>query len=220
MDNVVADAVAFIRHVSPNQPVFLSGHSLGATTAARVAKKHPELVRALTLEDPPWLRLEGAIPTPQDRDRGREGGGGEGRGGEGVIGPAFLFAKCREFKAMSEEEFEKIYNEEEEVAGLPPFAYTMTYSFRLMAADIIEPTFKVMDDSTNEAVNGIVSPTLLMTATPDGHCKKDVAEITMSTWKDGRTVNFENCGHLIHLPPRTEKYVKTIRDFFSIFIDG
>jgi pimeloyl-ACP methyl ester carboxylesterase len=47
----VADAAAFIKSVS-DEPVVLGGHSMGGATATGVAALHPELVRALFLEDP------------------------------------------------------------------------------------------------------------------------------------------------------------------------
>jgi pimeloyl-ACP methyl ester carboxylesterase len=37
-----------------DRPSVLVGHSMGAVTAALAAAKHPELVRAVVLEDPPW----------------------------------------------------------------------------------------------------------------------------------------------------------------------
>lgn len=47
----VADAAAFIRSVADG-PVVLGGHSMGGATAMGVAALHPQLVRALVLEDP------------------------------------------------------------------------------------------------------------------------------------------------------------------------
>lgn len=47
------DAVAVIEEIGP--PVVLVGHSLGGATAAAVAQRRPDLVRALLLEDPALL---------------------------------------------------------------------------------------------------------------------------------------------------------------------
>ncbi len=45
----VADLIAHL-----HQPSVLVGHSMGAVTAALTAARHPELVLAIVLEDPPW----------------------------------------------------------------------------------------------------------------------------------------------------------------------
>lgn len=103
---MVEDLAALIRHVSPNEPVFLVGHSMGATVAPRVAKKYPELVKGVILEDPAWLVLDGEplenppemifgppppgenVPFPFESEHGKEksSGGPAGRGGHGGQG--------------------------------------------------------------------------------------------------------------------------------------
>jgi len=47
----VNDAAALIKRVSPDKPVVLLGHSLGGVNAYQLAGRHPELVRALIVED-------------------------------------------------------------------------------------------------------------------------------------------------------------------------
>lgn len=42
------------------------GHSLGAATAAVLAERRPELVRALVLEDPPWFDVPRSERAPMD----------------------------------------------------------------------------------------------------------------------------------------------------------
>ena len=51
-----ADLVSFIRALKI-QPVHLVGHSYGAFICALVAKDHPELIRTLTLIEPPMFTL-------------------------------------------------------------------------------------------------------------------------------------------------------------------
>src|ERR1051325_6660659 len=48
------DAAAVIRELGLEQP-YVFGHSMGAITAATLAARHPELVRAAILEDPPLM---------------------------------------------------------------------------------------------------------------------------------------------------------------------
>lgn len=40
---------------SPSEPSVVIGHSMGAATALALAARHPDLVDAVVLEDPPWL---------------------------------------------------------------------------------------------------------------------------------------------------------------------
>jgi pimeloyl-ACP methyl ester carboxylesterase len=49
-------AVQHVADLTPrlDEPSVLVGHSMGAVTAAVAAARHPELVRAVVLEDPPW----------------------------------------------------------------------------------------------------------------------------------------------------------------------
>src|SRR5439155_24925376 len=48
------DAAAAIRALGLEKP-YLFGHSMGARTAATFAATHPDLVRAIALEDPPLV---------------------------------------------------------------------------------------------------------------------------------------------------------------------
>ncbi len=48
----ISDAVAVLEQVA-GQPAIVMGHSLGGATAAALAQRHPELLRAAIMEDPP-----------------------------------------------------------------------------------------------------------------------------------------------------------------------
>ncbi|NJP07474.1 MAG: alpha/beta hydrolase, partial [Chloroflexaceae bacterium] len=56
---LAADVVALIQTLELHQPALL-GHSMGAATAVSVAANHPQLIRAILLEDPPMR----AMPVP------------------------------------------------------------------------------------------------------------------------------------------------------------
>lgn len=64
-DNLVDDVIVAVSQAveKAGEPVALYGHSLGASTAAGVAARAPDLVRTLMLEDPPWQ-----VPTSADAD--------------------------------------------------------------------------------------------------------------------------------------------------------
>lgn len=61
---IMAADVAGLVHALGVQPVALLGHSMGAMTAAVVAANHPDVVRCLVLEDPPWRET---VPSPAQR---------------------------------------------------------------------------------------------------------------------------------------------------------
>ncbi len=52
--DAVDDAANLIRALGLQRPI-VGGHSMGASTASRLGATHPDLVRALVLEDPPWF---------------------------------------------------------------------------------------------------------------------------------------------------------------------
>jgi non-heme chloroperoxidase len=64
------DLAAFIK-VQHLGPVFVVGHSYGALTGLFLAVRHPELMRALVLAEPPAVALLARLSTP-DAETGRE----------------------------------------------------------------------------------------------------------------------------------------------------
>jgi len=58
-DSHAADAAAFIAALGLERPV-IGGHSMGGLTATLVAARHPDIARAVILEDPAWSRPETA----------------------------------------------------------------------------------------------------------------------------------------------------------------
>lgn len=60
-----ADVAGLIQTLRLHQPVLI-GHSMGAIISATLAANHPELVRAVGLEDPPW-RLDPEVQPTAER---------------------------------------------------------------------------------------------------------------------------------------------------------
>lgn len=67
-DDLADDAAAVIRASFPG-PAAVWGHSMGAATAAALAARHPDLVSAVVLEDPPFRP-----PAPEEDGRARADG--------------------------------------------------------------------------------------------------------------------------------------------------
>lgn len=61
LSDMADDLIAIIHALGLDQPALL-GHSMGAGVAALLAARHPGLVRAIALEDPPWY----AAPRPRN----------------------------------------------------------------------------------------------------------------------------------------------------------
>ena len=179
-DHLIEDTSSFIGHVSPSAPVVLAGHSMGAATAARVAKLHPEKVRALILEDPPWLRLPNEPVNPADRQ------------------PAPL-AKCADLQALSEEEFNKL--DEGVGDGSHHLTISMQKSERLFDVAGVEPNFRHTDDYLfNVAVEGLELPVLLQigSVSSGSILKKELASQVLSTYAKGELQTYEGAPHVIH----------------------
>jgi pimeloyl-ACP methyl ester carboxylesterase len=51
-----SDAVALLKHLNIALPVYVMGHSMGGVTTSVLATKHPEVVKAMVLIDPPYWR--------------------------------------------------------------------------------------------------------------------------------------------------------------------
>ena len=194
LKNLVADAAAAIIHFSPEGPVYLVGHSMGASTAAHIARRFPELVSAVVLEDPPWLRMQGSPVLPVDH-----------------YWTPFEFA--RSLKNMSDRDFERMNSRSIKYANLLPPATSGLEAWRKFDADEIEPTFITADDAINEAVEGIRVPVLVQTGGNESVCVQKVLKATMTTWTHGREKNFVGAPHSIHLEPYKQAWIRSIRYF-------
>ncbi|UFU03734.1 alpha/beta hydrolase [Ruania suaedae] len=87
VDLMVEEIIGVLEDLA--DPAVLLGHSMGGATAAAVAVRRPDLVRALVLEDPAWRDLT----EEQERERAQAFLGG--RGEPGASWPASEIAPWR-----------------------------------------------------------------------------------------------------------------------------
>eukprot|EP00271_Cylindrocystis_brebissonii_P023332 TRINITY_DN9643_c0_g1_i1.p1 TRINITY_DN9643_c0_g1~~TRINITY_DN9643_c0_g1_i1.p1 ORF type:complete len:552 (-),score=80.19 TRINITY_DN9643_c0_g1_i1:69-1724(-) len=194
MTNLISDALSAMGFAAGGKPVFIGGHSMGASVAAHVAQFAPAHVRAVVLEDPPWLRMPFERAEFPNRPL-----------------PPF-FQKAIRLQEMSEETFSAMNMRSSE---LPPFAMTGLQALRQFNASVIEGSFLTADDKINAAVDGITVPVHLQTGGARGVCDPMVAKRVMMTWTNGEEVNFPRAGHLIHLPPYQEEWLKDVETFYN-----
>jgi pimeloyl-ACP methyl ester carboxylesterase len=68
----VADAAALLDALTPAEPAFVIGHSFGGWVGSRLAAQHPDQVRALALEDPPFREFtDPPAPRSAEEDKNR-----------------------------------------------------------------------------------------------------------------------------------------------------
>eukprot|EP00271_Cylindrocystis_brebissonii_P010309 TRINITY_DN26484_c0_g1_i1.p1 TRINITY_DN26484_c0_g1~~TRINITY_DN26484_c0_g1_i1.p1 ORF type:complete len:303 (+),score=45.45 TRINITY_DN26484_c0_g1_i1:44-952(+) len=195
MANLVADAIAIILHVSPSEPVYLAGHSMGAATAARVAKACPELVKAVILEDPPWLRMKEEPVNPAEYQKNPS-------------------EWCKYVQSLSDIDFSKIN------PVLPgnssPLAITTMDAERALDVAAIEPTYRETEDLFNEAVNSLSMPVLLQSGALDSGSilRPKVAQSCLATFPNGRHKKYSGAHHVLHAHA-PEEWLEDVRLFLE-----
>eukprot|EP00271_Cylindrocystis_brebissonii_P023671 TRINITY_DN9923_c0_g1_i2.p1 TRINITY_DN9923_c0_g1~~TRINITY_DN9923_c0_g1_i2.p1 ORF type:complete len:312 (+),score=26.22 TRINITY_DN9923_c0_g1_i2:1044-1979(+) len=195
MDNLVLDAVALIRHVSNNSAVFLGGHSMGASTAARIAVEYPHLVTALLLIEPPWNRPPGqSIMQAGWIDEEAQN-----------LSPALILETIREIQSETWEEFIS--------AEIPYFAYTMSLDAiaALREFDLVHITdadIAIASVASTLGISGIMVPTQLQAGDPrtvdetealGSQLTPAVAKMMIDTYPQGELVFFPGAGHNIYV---------------------
>lgn len=199
VDFLVSDAAAVIQTLGLQRPYVL-GHSMGAHVAARLASMHPELVRALLLEDPPWSRTNEPRPLPSDELTRLENE---------------RYTQMQEIQAKPFAErvaavLEEHPNWSEEEAQL---LATANKQFRL---EVFKMGLFEVAREWLVVVQDLVCPTLLITADPDlgAIVKPEIAQIAVDSWKDGHKVYIESAGHSIRRD-QFDNYIATIRQFLT-----
>jgi pimeloyl-ACP methyl ester carboxylesterase len=195
IDILAEDAAALIRALEL-QSSALYGHSMGAITAASLAARHPDLVRALVLEDPPFMDSPPAEETQNQA-------------------PAQPWQWLEEFKALPREE--QIARATTMNPGWPedeivPWAESKAqFDVRVLDSRQIFPRYPWRD-----VLSRIDCPILLITGDPERGAiiPPQIAEECQRRWKIGEVVHLEGAGHSVHRD-RFDETMAVVRRFLA-----
>lgn len=201
------DVAAFIQTLELDQPILL-GHSMGGVTATLVAAAHPDLVRALMIEDAAWGDSLGIAPQMAESEPYR------------AWFDAYL-AYLERLKTQS--------HAERLVAALPylppgqgvwPEAELVPWVEvqAQLDLDLVRrgpALWAVMNPPTplRELVRQIVCPILLLTG-EHGNCQPQVVQEVVAAWRDGQHVQIAGAGHLLHLD-RFDRFIAEVAQFLE-----
>lgn len=194
---LVADVVAVIQALQL-PPVTLLGHSMGGHTAAHVTKKHPELVRSVMLEDPPW---RGFMP--------------ESLSSEEENGLEQWATNMRELQKQPLEE------RLEDAAAFNPLwlsddVSTWAEAQGQFQVEVFTQGLHQVSCDWKAIVPQLARPGLLITGDPirGAIVTSEVAEQALATWTEGRLAYIEGAGHSIRRDQH-EAFVTAIRQFLK-----
>lgn len=174
------DLAGLIVGLGLEQPI-LVGHSMGASTVSVTAARHPGLMRAIVLEDPPWR--EAAIPQVRAAIGGYQ-------------------QRLQEYRAMSVQELVAFGRQNRvgwDEAEFAPWAEAKhlcrTETLALMTG--LGPPWQ-------EVASAIQCPTLLLAGDPEAQAaglgaivSAKVAQEALRLLRDGRVVHIPGAGHNI-----------------------
>ncbi|HEX8683791.1 MAG TPA: alpha/beta hydrolase [Ardenticatenaceae bacterium] len=192
---------------------FVLGHSMGASTAAHLAVAHPEVARAIALEDPPLRPMDSAVMENEGYKAW------QAQWLEYMPGLKRQTPEERIAAALAQMPMAASYPEEEFVPWVEAQA-----RLDLEMLPYFQDTSGVVP--MREMIPQVRCPQLLMLAQPpqmaayrgvngdvSGQGNPDLEAVT-SQWRDGELVIFEETGHLIHWE-RFERFVEVVRGFLG-----
>ena len=195
-DSQAADLAGVIEALGLRKPV-LMGHSMGALTTAIAAGNYPDLVRAVILEDPPWLLRPEDPKSPSEQ--------------------ADLLAHRRaliaETRAKTREEViasGRAENPTWAEAEWIPWAEAKLH-VSVNAVGVLAARWP----SWQEIIDKITCPILLLYAS--GFVNQELAEQISGRWNSGRAVYISDAGHNI----RRDQFDKTseaVKEFLSVYV--
>lgn len=207
------DVAELIRALALAQPVLI-GHSNGALTAAQVAAQYPELVRAIVLEDPPWV--EAVRRPPMAQNGGEPWPGYTAWRNTWIAWHKALRTQTPEERIASSQQFlppgAQNWSEEALLAHLEAQA-----QFNLAVLDYTPPV--PGGSPWRETVEQIACPVLLLTGNParGAGITPVLAEQIATTWKTGQLAYFEEASHFMHYELQGEQFERFI-DVIKAFL--
>ncbi|GAC1350867.1 MAG: hypothetical protein NVS4B9_30530 [Ktedonobacteraceae bacterium] len=200
------DAATIIRALHLEKP-FVLGHSMGAITAATLAATYPDLVRAVVLEDPPFMEKP-LFQTDGDQALFRTNDEHQDQ-----YEWQWLFdlrELPREARIARGFALNPNWAEEEII----PWADSKAE----LNIDILKPAFVAISNATpwRAVISRIACPILLITGDPELHAivTPETAQEAEQLWKYGEVVHISGAGHNI----RRDRYDETmaaVRAFLS-----
>lgn len=190
------DAAGIIQTLKLERP-FLLGHSMGAATAGLVAAYHPDLMRAIALEDPPWHDFTQPPATVPGGNK-----------------PFSFEDWIKGLKAQTREEI--IADGKKSNPSWPDEEFGLWADSKLQLNIDVFKGRSSIHEPWREFVPRITCPTLLITADPARGAivaPEDVREIEQ-IWHNGRVLHIDGAGHNIRRE-QYDAYIAAVKAFFN-----
>jgi pimeloyl-ACP methyl ester carboxylesterase len=196
------DAAAVIRELGLDKP-YVWGHSMGAITAALLAARYPELVRAIVLEDPPLVDRPPAVDRPPVEPKAEQ------QGLQGWQWILDLQALSREQRIAIGSSMNPDWVQEEIIPWADSKAQFQT--------SILQQALTTLSkDPWRDIIARIQCPILLLTGNPERKAivTPDAAQEAAQLWKQGKVVHIIGAGHNIHRD-RYDEAMAAVRSFLN-----
>ncbi|MBW2622103.1 MAG: alpha/beta hydrolase [Deltaproteobacteria bacterium] len=200
----VDHVAGLVKDLKLDKPV-LMGHSMGGSTAANIAAQHPDLPRAIILEDPGW---RGRVKSGPDQDNGNQTANNREQSRLFEKWIADLQKQSLEEVVQQGRENSPAWSEKE----LVPWAES-----KLLFDPAVFSGLSPGGSSYQKVVPHITCPILLITSDPDkgGIVSPETAEHASTLWgKDSLSewVRIEGAGHNIRRE-QFEAYMSAVLNF-------
>jgi pimeloyl-ACP methyl ester carboxylesterase len=197
VDANAADLVGLIQALGIEKPI-LMGHSMGASTVAAVGARHPDLPRAVIMEDPGLLRVQSAAAVSPEAAAERA----EARATD-----------IRKSKEASKEEFAELSRTERH----PDWQHDVDHVRMAEAMSLVSPNIAFSSGTSSaelssELVN-ITAPTLILKADADEEQRK-VHIAATAKMPNAKIVHIDGASHMIRFD-RPEETVREMRAFLA-----